>query len=492
MVEKKGKVAMLTQGNQEHKSSVFDSSMFQMGGVMVNEEKNNTPKLQLINLDDIDIETNTEKYDDKLKESVKERLVTPIILSQIYEEKEKGGRKFRAKTGRYQIIDGNKRVNIYNDLKINDIKYNQILSLVLPLDTNEEDLNAIKNIINNYSTTKTEDDIVTIIGKTSDQEIEYCYTYELAQVDINLISERDNKYPMRESEIMELAKSILNVGLIQPIVLLPYLDEDGYTIKYQIQAGHKRMRAIRQLLEDARQLKYTIEIREKIRETFKTVPALLIPMGAKKAQVEKVYHDTNLLSRHLTTDEILIHLDYFEELPPRPHTEQEYYNFISKKYRISRLVSTTQLKFKMLGFSDWKNTKTTSYLNIYYYGSDKLLEAAKDLSSHKLTLKDLTWIATKYKEFYQRKQQDELLDKVLHDRSLLLEIIDGESSYKINKKYSSTQVKSMMVKEKIKLQKLFINSANIVKKTDKDREEIVNLVEQMEEILDQIRTVVKK
>ncbi|MBN2392078.1 MAG: ParB N-terminal domain-containing protein [Anaerolineae bacterium] len=43
--------------------------------------------------------------------------------------------------------------------------------------------------------------------------------------------------------LVELAQSIVSVGLIQPVVVMPVEDEDGYTTAYELVAGERRVRA---------------------------------------------------------------------------------------------------------------------------------------------------------------------------------------------------------------------------------------------------------
>lgn len=490
MATKQSKLSQITRAEQKTKS-VFNAGM--LGNF------NNVPSMK-VNTDDytyLTTELNNIIYDENIEyanwmlNSIKDgRLVNPVILSYDYTLDERAGREFRKKTGKYNIVDGNKRVAIYNRL-FNDalanndeemmIKYTEIPSLLLPLNVSDDEIEKIKKIGDSDKSVSTQS-VIKDITDTKNEEITYCYRYEAAEIKREDIVERDNKFKITQTEVDELEKSIYYAGLMQPLVLLPFIDSKSLSVKYEIEAGHKRNRAINQLVKHATEGMYPNG--EYIIESYKTIPSVLVPMGATKEQVEKIYNDTNILSRHMTTDDVFEHIKYFDDLPSRPESKGEYVLFKEKKYRIDKLANMLQQKFKNLGFNDWQNRKSKMFLNVYYYGSDKALELFIDNADTELNLKDIEWIVTKYKDFNERKIQDEILEKSLLDKTYLLQLKEEKVVKKTPKKIKIRKVTQNLMKEKSALDKIFVTPFDLVKATQND---VVNARKILEELTNSLR-----
>ena len=497
--KKQSKLQQITNSPQTTKA-VFDRTMF--GGIK------NTPGIvpktddytyMSVALGDIDYTDN--EYPAFLYNSIKnERLVNPVILRYGYTIEEVGGVKIRKKTGRYRIVDGNKRVAIYNQLfneataKNNDEevrKYASVPALILPLNVSDEEvLNIIRTTSENKSVSTK--NVIKDITETKNEEITYCYRYEMAEIELEKIVERDNKYKFTTSEIDELEKSIYHAGLMQPIILLPIINSRTMEVEYEIEAGHKRTTAIRQLIQHAKDGKYSNG--ELVLQAYKTIPSLLIPMGATPEQVEKVYNDTNILSRHMSTDDVFQHISFFDEMPSRPTTKIEYVEFKEKKYRIERLANILQNKFKALGFSDWKNRKAKVFLNIYYYGSDKCLEAFNNLEKYDLTQKDIEWIVTTYKDFNERKKQDEILEKAINDKTYLLQLKEEKVVKRTPQQIKLRKVTENIIKQKSVFDKMVVTPFDLTKASEKDvqnaKKTLLELEKSIKEMKERINSVV--
>ena len=148
----------------------------------------------------------------------------------------------------------------------------------------------------------------------------------------------------------------------------------------------------------------------------------MIPMGSDKKDIEDIYNQTNMLARHMTVEDCFKVIESFENIPSRPTTKEEFTHFKEMGYSLSSLVAEVQSQLKRLGFKDWKNTKTSMFLNIYYYGSDKAREVFTNIDQYSINQKDVYWIVTTYKDFNERTMQDEILEESLKNRSYLKQL----------------------------------------------------------------------
>jgi|GEM_PF-4054760 hypothetical protein len=132
--------------------------------------------------------------------------------------------------------------------------------------------------------------------------------YEMQYIPLDkIVDNKKNEYPNKTPEEMEeFQESIWLVGVLQPINVIREVDEEGNeTGKYEIRAGSQRFRAVHNLYKRAIE-----ERNEAKRRKFSKIPAIVVPRGATQKEIEKVYHDTNLLSRNLSAEKLMIHYDY--------------------------------------------------------------------------------------------------------------------------------------------------------------------------------------
>lgn len=489
MATKQSKLSQIQ--NQSSNKSVFGSNMFSgMGSASIQANEND---YTYITVELSNIIFNEVEYPEFLYTSIKtERLVSPVILSYDYKNAKRGGVTYREKTGKYNIVSGNKRISVYSRLlkeamqDENDegIKtYASIPALVLPLAVSDEEIAKIKEV-NNQDKGDGTKNIIEDITETKNHAITYCYKYEAAEIDVNKLTERDNKYLILQSEVDELEKSIYHAGLMQPIIVLPFIDQKTMDVRYEIQAGHKRKKAIYQLIEHAKLGHYPNS--ELILSAYKTVSALIIPMGATAEQIEKVYNDTNILSRHMSTDDVFRHINYFEDLPTRPLNKVEYIAFKENKYRMSALANMLQNKFKNLGFADWQNRKSKIFLNIYYYGSDKCLDVFTNINQYDITQKELEWIATTYKDFNERKKQDEILEKALTNKNYLLSLQNKQTIKRTPQKIKLRKLTENIIKQKSGIEKLSVTPIDLKNADLNDLENAKKVIRELSENLKEI------
>ena len=493
--KKPSKLNQITQEHEDTGKSVFGNAFLGNNFIKNTNLKTNEEDYQytVVSIDDINI-NDTITINPILRKSILERLVMPVILVQEFEWKEKAGRKYREKTGRYNIIDGQQRIAIYKEaLNKNDensLRYQKISALVLPLSIEEESIQKIKKITE-HDKQNGVTDVLKIVTDSMDKEITYCYKYEMVNIPLEKIIERDNKYSILQSEIDEMEKSILKIGLLQPIVVLPIMNPRNMEIQYEIQAGHKRIKAIRQLIEHAKNGYYVIQ-KDQILENFETIPALLIPMGSDSKDIEKIYHDTNMLSRHMTTEDVFTHLAYFEELPSRPTTKEEFVKFKENDYQISSMVSTVQDHFKRLGFKDWKNTKTSMFLTVYFYGCDEALNLFENPSNYGLNLKEINWVVSQYKDFNERSTQKEILEKAIEDHSFLIKLMDKKTVRRNPKSIKFKKLAEHLIKQKSFIEKMKITKIDTKNINYDDYQELKDILEDTKTLIDELNIKLEK
>lgn len=492
-----GNASNLEEKNQSNKRGVFQSNMFNANTARVEDNNaTNDYKYTTLSIEDLIYNSPEDSPTHAFYASVAERIVSPVIVAYDFVEKEKAGRKYREKTGKYTVIDGNSRISIYHSLykealEKNDAeaikKYNHVPAILLPLDTKVEEIEKVQQMANEHKMEGVQN-VMKDITETQKEDITYCYRYEMTEIPLEKLVERENKYRILPSEVNELEQSIFKAGLMQPIIVLPIIDPRTLDVQYEIQAGHKRKRAICQLVQHAKDGWYPTA-KDVILETFKTVPALIIPMGASPEQVEKIYNDTNLLSRHMTSEDVFQHISYFPEMPSRPVTKEEYTHFKDSGYQIQDLAKILQNKFKAIGFQDWKATKAKTFLNIYYYGSDLALQVLENPKEYNLTQKELAWVVTNNKDFIDRKKQDEIINQAKEDKKYLLELIEASKRVKMPSKTSYKDMQIALQKQKQMIERLNMTEVDTTKKISKDEKaETIATIAAIEETLNILKS----
>ena len=496
MPTKKSRLAQMKEGAKHSSGSVFGNALFETE-IVQSEIQRDKDEYTYVSVDTNDIlldETDSIMIPSFLLQSLQSgRIVNPVFLIPDYIEKEKAGQKYKEKTGKYKVIDGRKRIKIYKDLlqkAINEQdektikKYSFIPSLVVPLTESEENLERIKEITSQDK----QDGIATVIKdvtETLHQSITYCYQYEKIEVPREKLVTGRNDFKISQTEVDALEQSIYQVGLIQPIVVLPQINARTQQVEYLIKAGHKRFQAISQLIAHANLDSYEypngqkLINKEVVLKTYETIPALMIPMGASEEQIEKIYQDTNILSRHMTAEDMVDHMNYFENLPSRPTTKEEFMAFKEHKYQINDLAKLLAEDVKKLGFPEWKATKITEFLNIYYYGSDKVLSLYKEPASVGLTKRDLRWIATNYKDFNERAEQDKILEQAIENKETLAIRINKEKKTKPKQSLTVSQLSKVLLKERQKIDDLVITKIETI---DYSAEEASRLQRTLQEL----------
>ena len=480
------KLTQMAAGQARENGTVFSKKIMPNANMSKIINNNETKYIRgNIEMSNIIVPTNVDitSLSEEVKKSILEYLVSPIILKHEYEIAERGGRKFKKRTGRYIILDGNKRAELYKEAG-----RHEIFSLVLPLDITEDEEKLFVSNVKNAGV----ENAVSTIQKTYDGEITNCYHYEVQEVQEDKLEERENKYSIIDSEVDALAESIWSVGLLQPIVVLPELDYQSQ-VHYIIQAGHKRVKAIRRLKEQCqnKDSKYYL-YKDIILEKFETIPALIIPSGATQQEIEQIYNETNLLSRHMTTEDVFAHIECIGPEFKRPRTEAEYNEFVGRNRLMKDYVKDAKEYFKKLGFRDWATSKTSYFLNVHFYGSDlavELFEKCGDTTLKKeekpnLTQKEIYWVVIhNNNSFDDRSKQTKILEQALNDKSYLIDLMASTTPSRKTKSVKIKKLNENITKQKATLEKMRFTPIDFTNSTSNDLEKTLQLLKETKEVI---------
>ena len=189
-------------------------------------------------------------------------------------------------------------------------------------------------------------------------------------------------------------------------------------------------------------------------------------MGSSDEDVEDIYNQTNMLSRHMTVEDCFKVIESFSCLPSRPTTKEEFVHFKETTKSINILVKMVQDEMRKIGFQDWKNTKTSKFLNVYFYGSDKAIELFTHPEDSAVNQKDIYWIVIQNKDFVERKKQDELLKLAQDDKEEFESYKNDNGTSRKIYEFTTKKVMSTLRKQKSEYDKI---KDNVI--TDKPSEE---------------------
>ena len=173
-----------------------------------------------------------------------------------------------------------------------------------------------------------------------------------------------------------------------------------------------------------------------------------------------------MLSRHMTVEDCFKVIESFSCLPSRPTTKEEFVHFKETTKSINILVKMVQDEMRKIGFQDWKNTKTSKFLNVYFYGSDKAIELFTHPEDSAVNQKDIYWIVIQNKDFVERKKQDELLKLAQDDKEELESYKNDNGTSRKIYEFTTKKVMSTLRKQKSEYDKI---KDNVI--TDKPSEE---------------------
>lgn len=263
-----------------------------------------------------------------------------------------------------------------------------------PLVSAQKKSSVSDNLYNNSTDLLINDDI-----KTAKEKLMLDYD----RIPLSKIKGRDdNRFELVNIE--SLAKSIDTVRLAQPVLLRRIdnsysLQADGETeivsnISYEIVSGHRRVAAYELLYERNK----VLQNRDNI-EKYSKIPALILPTGATKAEIDALYEMTNFETRNLTSTDILRHVDYYlNEI--QAHDIEE--KLKDSSYRGTNKANFIADKFKAINVKINKS-QVNKYIYIYENSCDELIDI---FQKSYISLNATYDIARKYKI-----KEPELLEK---------------------------------------------------------------------------------
>lgn len=168
----------------------------------------------------------------------------------------------------------------------------------------------------------------------------------------------------------------------------------------------------------------------------------------------------------MTVEDCFKVIESFSCLPSRPTTKEEFVHFKETTKSINILVKMVQDEMRKIGFQDWKNTKTSKFLNVYFYGSDKAIELFTHPEDSAVNQKDIYWIVIQNKDFVERKKQDELLKLAQDDKEEFESYKNDNGTSRKIYEFTTKKVMSTLRKQKSEYDKI---KDNVI--TDKPSEE---------------------
>lgn len=409
--------------------------------------------------------------------------IMPVLVRPITREVEKFGAKIRENTGRYTPIANEKIAKVIQALynKNGEERFSLCQSMVVSPSVSEKEIDQIKEEIKSEESNKKLSP-AQIAKLTKNKQIDMLYDFEEVYIEPEKLLSEYNNFEYTEDEIHMLADSILHFGMWELPLILPYIsiDEDGSSqVKYRIIAGHKRITAVKYLKE-------TIKDPEALKKLQK-IKVRLLPLGSTKEQIDAVHEFSNLMRRQLTPEQGLDHIQMVKGLPPIPASEEEYDAFINGESMVS-LSEKVEAFFKALGWNNWSNRKTARYLSVYYFGCDRLKEEWRKKDCP-LNQNQLVWIATEYKRYDQKEEQEEVLEHSLKDTTYLTDLMNQKKktrnvkeSIPVNKVYNKLTTQSKQLNK-------FINADLVQPRTKREKEKIEMGIQELKFM---IRTLERK
>lgn len=176
----------------------------------------------------------------------------------------------------------------------------------------------------------------------------------------------ENRFLITSTEFLE--KSILNLGQLQPIIVIPYT-KDGER-RYEIKSGSRRFLSLKNICK-----------REagKTAEKFSKAFCIVLPEGTTDEEIERVITETNTTTRQISVQEIFMNFDIIFE-----KDETGKYAFIpsgtSKYEEGSRILKEMGFKFSPASVKDYLTIYTAHNQSIRHDLENGLLSKKQALT----------------------------------------------------------------------------------------------------------------
>lgn len=301
----------------------------------------------------------------------------------------------------------------------------------------------------------------------------------ISHIDVNLIINR-NENNFEQTSVITLKRSIRQIGLLSPVLLWETSDK-----KYTIIAGHRRVSAYREILNDLR----NENAPRKEVEKFQTIPAIVFEivddrderLGSDSKYITKeteklMYQSSNLEVRQINKDDLIKHISYFYEmikndekfkselLNKRNKGKKRYATKLNIPDTISQII-TNDLGFQVSHVYVWQYVtiyeKQNDYLQYYKIAMRRIENGEK--------------LKTVFNDF---QMAIEIKDAAIEDKNIKREYLnrlESEREPVINIYNECFNIKPI---EKVSLKKSdFIKLLKEIKKGNKTIDEVIKLIE---------------
>lgn len=113
----------------------------------------------------------------------------------------------------------------------------------------------------------------------------------------------ENRFTVSSTGFLE--RSIRKLGQLQPVIVVPVLEDGKPSGKYEIKAGSRRFIAIRNIHENAEN--------DEEKEKFSKIFCIILPEGATEEEIQLVITETNTTSRQISIGDIFRNFDIIFE-----------------------------------------------------------------------------------------------------------------------------------------------------------------------------------
>lgn len=270
----------------------------------------------------------------------------------------------------------------------------------------------------------------------------------------------ENRFTMTPTGFLE--RSIRKLGQLQPIIVVPLVENDKPTGKYEVKAGSRRLVAIRNIHKNS-------EGEEK--EKFSKIFCLILPMGATEEEIQSVITDTNTTSRQLSIADIFRNFEIIFE-----QEEDGSYRYIPKgkgKYEAASGI------LKDMGFT-FSPSSVKDYMAIYTAHNPLIRQALESGLMSKRQAVNIARMGT--------KEQDMVMQKfnALEEKAFSKWLQDYMKERKENKKNAvkGADALSKLSRANKGIQKMA--SQNILFADELQKAEMSKTIEKLRQTLDEL------
>lgn len=230
------------------------------------------------------------------------------------------------------------------------------------------------------------------------------------EININDIKEKE-KNNFIKSNIEQLASSIKEIGLQQPIVVKKVEKDEKGNQQYEVIAGHRRLAAYRILCKEIGKTQFPED------NPYLKIQARVVDSNDNE---DKIYLQTNTNTRNTTIYEAILNCD-LDEIDFEKNEFKDKYNKIvysegtisnKEKYDNNSIIKYLEIIIKE-NFPNLEDTKTDTIRKYYY-----LIRSSCDLLTEKILKGEITTNQARTIVKYGKKDQPAVIENLLSGKPI--------------------------------------------------------------------------